>query len=290
MRKILFSIFKNLAGMLNGYGLSKFYPINIIWPKIYQFCFSKFSPKIIEVHGHKMLLDSKDSLHLSIHGTHEPFETDIVKKEIRVGDTVLDIGANIGYFTLLFAKQVGPRGKVFAFEPDPTNYSILKKNIEMNGYNNVILIQKAVSDTNGKIRLYLSEDNKGDHRIYDSYDNRQFVEIDSIRLDDYFKDNPGVSFIKMDVQGAEGSALAGMQELLDKSKGVKLIMEFSPTGLRQFGSEPIGVVEKLIKLHFKLYHLNDTEQKILPIDTPESIEKYIPDHNDHINLYCVKGV
>ena len=73
--------------------------------------------------------------------------TDVVTKEIQPGDTVLDLGANIGYFTLLFAKLVGNNGIVFAFEPEPQNIALLTKNIKINNYKNVTLVPKAVSNT-----------------------------------------------------------------------------------------------------------------------------------------------
>jgi len=201
MRKIMLSIYKKAVKILSGHGIGNFYPIKVI----HSFVISYLKSNFAEVQGHKMFLDSKDSLCLSINGVYEPFETELVKKEIKKGDVVLDLGANIGYYTLIFGKLVGKRGKVFAFEPDPTNFSLLKKNVEMNGYKNVELVQKAVSNKTGKIKLYLCEDNKGDHRIYNSHDGRQSIEIEAIRLDDYFKNyNGAVDFIKMDIQGAEG--------------------------------------------------------------------------------------
>jgi len=86
----------------------------------------------------------------------------------------------------------------------------LKKNVEINGYKNVELVQRAVSNKTGKIKLYLCEDNTGDHRIYDLHDERKSIEIEAIRLDDYFKNyNGAVDFIKMDIQGAEGGQFKG---------------------------------------------------------------------------------
>ncbi len=102
-----------------------------------------------EVQGQKMFLDKKDVLGLSINGVYEPLETKLVRKEVKKSDVVLDIGANIGYYTLILAKLVGKKGRVFAFEPDPTNFALLKKNISINGYKNVILVPKAVA---GKTR------------------------------------------------------------------------------------------------------------------------------------------
>jgi len=201
MRKAMLSMYRKVVKVFSGHGLESIYPIRVA----HNFILSHLKTTFAEVDGHKMFLDSKDSLSLSIYGIHEPLVTELVKKEIKKGNVVLDIGAHIGYYTLIFAKLVGEEGKVFAFEPDPTNFSLLKKNVEINGYKNVELVQKAVSNKNGKIKLYLSEENSGDHRIYNSHDGRKFIEVEAIRLDDYFKNyNGAIDFIKMDIQGAEG--------------------------------------------------------------------------------------
>jgi len=111
----------------------------------------------------------------------------LIKKYIQRGAVVLDAGAKIGYFTLIFARLVGDEGKVFAFEPAPENFALLKKNVEINGYQNVVIEQKAISNKTGKARLYLYEDHKGKHRIFDPGEGQQFIEIETIRLDDYFE-------------------------------------------------------------------------------------------------------
>ena len=149
----------------------------------------------------------------------------------------MDIGANIGYYTLIFARLVGETGRVFAFEPDPANFALLKKNIETNGYHNVVLEQKAVSSTTGSLKLYISEDSAGDHKIYDSGEARQFIEIEAVSLDDYFSHKDGaVDCIKMDIQGAEWAALQGMSTLLSDTINMKLFMEYWPDGLEDFGA------------------------------------------------------
>ena len=162
MRKILLLMYKKVVKILSGHGIGKIYPIRVV----HDFIIPHLKTTLAEVQGHKMFLDSKDALGLSINEIYEPLETEFVKKEVKKGNVVLDIGANIGYYTLIFAKLVGENGKVFAFEPDPTNFALLKKNVEMNGYKNVVLVQRAVSNKTGKLKLYLCEDNPGDHRIY----------------------------------------------------------------------------------------------------------------------------
>lgn len=277
-------MYKKGVKILSGHGIGNFYPVKVI----NSFIISLLKSSFAEVQGHKMFLDSKDALSLSINGVYEPLETELAKKEIKKGDVVLDIGANIGYYTLIFAKLVGEDGEVFAFEPNPTNFALLTKNVEMNGYKNVTLVQKAVSNKTGKLKLYLSED-MGDHRIYDSHDGRKYIEIDAIRLDDYLGgNNLKIDFIKMDIQGAEGGAIQGMLNLLKKNKTVKIVTEFWPIGLKRFGIDSNEYLKLLIEIGFKLYEVNEQEKKIKPVDIPKFLEIYTPEKANYTNLLCIR--
>ncbi|MCI0707129.1 MAG: FkbM family methyltransferase [Ignavibacteriae bacterium] len=242
------------------------------------------------VQGHKMFLDSSDSLRLSFHnGIYEEFETNLIKKEVKAGDVILDIGANIGYYTLIFARLVGDTGKVFAFEPDPTNFSLLKKNVEINGYKNVILIQKAVSNKSETLKLYLCEDNRGDHRIYDSGDSRQSVEIESLVMDEYFQHNgQKINFIKMDIQGAELRAVSGMANILKQNKSVKIISEFWPYGLTTSGASPVVYLELFTNNGFKLYELNEKNKKLDSVNIQELLQAYTIEKKNYTNIFCVR--
>jgi tRNA G37 N-methylase Trm5 len=101
--------------------------------------------------------------------TWEPVETELLRKLIKPGDVVLDVGANIGYYAVLFGRWVGDGGWVIAVEPEPDNFSLLCRNLAANGSSNVIPLPVAASDRFGELALYLSSDNKGDHRAYDSH-------------------------------------------------------------------------------------------------------------------------
>jgi len=260
LKRSLSEIYQKFVKTLSGHRFGRFYLVLTV----HNLITSYLKPTLVDVQEHKMFLDSKDSLSLATNKIHEPFETEVVQKIIKKGNVVLDIGANIGYYTLLFAKLVGTEGRIFAFEPDPDNFALLKKNVEINGYRNIILVQKAVSNKNGNIKLYLSHDNKGDHRIYDSNDGRKCIEIGAVRLDDYFKEfNGRIDFIKMDIQGAEGGAVQGMLNLLNKNGDAKIITEFWPIGLKRFGVEPNAYLNLLQENGFELYHLNETEKKFL---------------------------
>lgn len=245
---------------------------------------------LVNVMGQKMFLDPGDALQLSRTGSYEPFSTAIAKKNIKKGDTVLDIGAYIGYYTLIFAALVGREGRVFAFEPEPESFTLLKKNIAANHYENVTALNKAVADYTGKTALYLSGVNKTDSRVYDSQDNRAHIEVKSVCLDQYFQDYAaGVDFIKIDIQGAEVKALRGMINLLKRSKNIKILTELYPSGLQTCSASAQEYLGSLIGLGFKIYNINETKKKLEPVDPGALLEIYTPESNNATNLFCVKG-
>src|SRR3954471_15548180 len=118
-------------------------------------------------------------------------ELSLLHQYIQRGDVVLDIGANIGFYTKILSELVGSTGKVYAFEPDKTNFSYLKKNTA--NLNNVMLINKAVSDSTGKITLYQSELLNVDHKTYPTDHYTHKTEIDCTTADDVIE-NKKVNF------------------------------------------------------------------------------------------------
>lgn len=285
MGKIAISAYRKIVSKISGHGIGKFYPFRIA--KI--FFINRFKSDFAEIQGHKMYVDTLFAP-VSVTGIWEPVITEYVKKMVKKGDIVLDIGAHIGYYTLIFSDCVGLEGKVFAFEPNPDNFTLLKKNVEINKYENVVLIQKAVSNKAGRLKLYLSALNSGDNRIYDLGDGpRKSIEIEAVRLDDYFKDYDGkIDFIKMDIQGAEGAAMEGMEILLEKNRNLKIITEFWPFGLKGFGIDPETYLQSFLIKGFKLYRINNLEKKI----EPSSISEILPDHtldkNYEVNLLWIR--
>ena len=242
------------------------------------------------VDGNKMFLDPGDSLDIFSHGIHEEFETGFVKKIIQKKDTVLDIGANIGYYTLIFAKLVGDDGKVFAFEPEPSNFSLLEKNVEINGYRNVELAQKAASNKIGKMKLYINEKNAGGHMIYDTHENRNVVEIDVTRLDDHLNNlSTPINFVKMDVEGSEIDVIEGMKDILQKTKDIIIMSEFNPYCIERCGKKPKDYLEALIQNGFKIYDLDAQQKKIIEVSSPELLEKYTFERKTNTNLICKRS-
>ena len=287
MSDFLFSFYKKCMKKFSfGYGLSKFYPIKIIMKKIE----SNYKSDFAIVQGNKMFLDPGDSLDLSIRGVYGELDTQIVKNEIKPGDVVIDVGANIGYYTLIFAKLVGNTGKVIAFEPEPKNFEILKKNVSINKLTNVILEQKIVSSTNGKTKLFLANTGIVGHHTTPTKNSTNFIEVDSVTLDDYFLTNnisKKINFLKIDVEGAEIKVLEGAKTILRNDK-IKIFTEFNRLVIEKLGMKPQKFLSLLTENNFKFFLPNYKINNISKTNVDElltSNETIL----ENLNILCKKS-
>jgi len=164
--------------------------------------------------------------------------------------TVLDIGANIGYYTILFSKLVREKGKVYAFEPDHQNFAHLKSNTRK--YRNIILNNCAVGEEDKKILLYHSDEVNVDHQTFDIGEKRRTTEVKCIAIDSYFKNKETVDLVKIDIQGYEYYALMGMRKTIERSKNVAIFSEFWPYGLKKSGVDPGDFIRFLEEMGFKV--------------------------------------
>jgi len=220
---------------------------NIVIGKIMGMRMQRITTKL----GFTLYLDDADSLALSYNKEYEAEETHFFIDNLKEGMRVVDVGANIGYYTTLFSRLVGKTGSIIAFEPDPTNFSILQKNCSANGCTNVKLENLALSDRAGSAKLYLSEVNRGDHRMSSDDDNLETIEIKTARLDEFLQDEEEFDLLKMDIQGHEFHALKGMGDLLDR-QGITVVMEFWPKALKEAGSDPVELLAYLISKGFEI--------------------------------------
>jgi FkbM family methyltransferase len=186
------------------------------------------------VGNHEMFLDKKDrgisSVLIKKSGSRkwprEPEFMDIITEELAEGMVAFDLGANIGYITLIMANKVGTSGHVYAVEPDPRNFAILNKNIRLNNYSERIsTYQQAISNRNGTCRFFLSSSsNLGSLRSTNN--TKKAIDVKVQTGDTFFCDKLQPDFIKMDIEGAEVEAIEGMLKTLENKKGiVKILME-----------------------------------------------------------------
>lgn len=185
---------------------------------------------IKDIQGSKMYLNIRDrgvSRELALVDIREKLLTETLQSELREGDCVVDIGANIGYYALIEARLVGPYGKVYAIEPAPHNMRLLEDNIRLNNYGNVETFQLAIGQQNGILPLYIS-DNPNWCSFYLSRNVVGQVDVTVTSLDDFLKDKRCPNLIRMDVEGYEYEILSGMSNILGSSVPLKLFVEFHP--------------------------------------------------------------
>jgi FkbM family methyltransferase len=251
MKSFLLWIYRFLVRRLTGYRLTRFRPISFLNRSVCSYL-ARNKGDVFEVNGCRMQVPPAN-VGIGIQGFSEKHVTDYFKSHIKPGMTVVDIGANIGYYTLLFARLVGQKGRVYAFEPEPTNIRYLKHNLELNDCDNVILIEKAVSNRCGTTQLFLSPDNPGGHALSPAAGEKA-VDVGVVTLDSVLGDRE-VDFIKMDIEGHEYFAIQGMRRLLSRSRATRLVMEYSPPMLREGDVDAQKMLKLLAETGFHFFSI-----------------------------------
>lgn len=185
---------------------------------------------------------------IAVRRTYEPHVTAALLPYLLPGSVVVDVGANIGYYTLLAATRVGPTGTVIAFEPSRENCALLQRSLVANRLANVVLVPFAVADLDGAVS-YGMDDSNG--RI--ALDERpELRRVRAVTLDRALAHEPRVDVVKVDIEGAEGRALRGMRGLLQRHRPV-VCAEFTPHALPHVsGVAPEAYLDELRALGYAL--------------------------------------
>lgn len=233
--------------------------INRIYNKLYiravDFLF--FIKKLLRIKNTCFKLESGNIFkirNIDIVGVHiykgEGFESETrqaIMSRISNGMTVLDIGANIGYYTVQIASKVGSDGKVIAFEPNPVVLEQLKENINLNKLSNVIVVNLALSNNNGSSVFFTPEPGKEAHgslKGNKTFITKQQFNVKTEKLDDVLSklEIHNIDFIKMDVEGAEKGILEGSCCLLSNKHKPTIIFESAEHLCKPFGHRVIDVL------------------------------------------------
>ena len=212
----------------------------------------------------------------------DAFEIDLIKKVVKPNATVIDIGANIGFYSEILSKIVGANGSVHCFEPDITNFNYLQKRCA--SLANVTMNKKAIADTSQNIKIYTSKKLNVDHRTYkpDEFDTE--IDIEAISLDEYLS-GKSVDFIKMDIQGFEMAAVKGMLNTL-RNNNLKMLSEFWPYGMKKAGSSVMEYFTLLKQLQFTIYLIKDKTLIELTVDDVNTFSD-LPEHI-YMNIFVSK--
>lgn len=205
-------------------------------------------------------------------GWYEPEIYHAIKRFLRPGDVAVDVGANVGYFTCLMASIVGREGSVFSFEPGPGNLEKLRRNIEINAFNNVTVIPKPAWSFERDTFFYLSADDSSGNALWDpalwpeNVKTQAFSERIKTKTTMVSKYAPhSLRLIKVDAEGAEEEILKGV----DLSYMPVVIAEINPFGMQQMGSSPEKLREYMYKWRYEMFFLDQEGKlpKLIPRDT-----------------------
>ena len=220
---------------------------------------------------HTIFLNPDDKVCIETYAdvdSYDPGSTAILKKLLKKDMNVINIGANIGYFTLLAAREVGPQGKVFAFEPFPQTVELLQKNVDVNGYSNVDVVPMAVSDKTGTAKLSV-----GGSSLHNVISSRIITEMSLITVpqtsvDDFMSQKElSINFVIIDAEGSEPFILNGMAKTLEKNPDMVIMIEYNPFTLELTGSTLENFMNTITNYGFLIYLINEVTLKITPITT-----------------------
>jgi FkbM family methyltransferase len=204
-------------------------------------------------------------------------ESAFVLENVSSGDIVIDLGANIGYYTSIFGKLVGPTGVVYAFEPNDDNFHLLNRNIRLNNLGNVRAMKAIVGENPGVEMLFEhDESNAGAHMAVgvggDSFNKRTIHP--RIKLDDLMPVGiDRVDFIKIDTQGSEPLIFRGGQNLIkDNARRLKMVVEYTPSWIRDFyNMHPSDFYRQIQSIGFDGFFIDPRDNMVKPVDDIEEL-------------------
>lgn len=219
-------------------------------------------PLAMYLHGDNDQIISK---RLREQGIWEAYETELSLKLLKAGDVYLDVGANIGYYSLIASRLLGEQGKVISYEPDATNFALLQRNILHNHCHNVQAVNAALADENSQGQLFLSADNLGDHRIYPAEEQRNSQSITLYNGAEHVSQfSQHLDFIKVDTQGAEYFVIKGLMPLIEKNaEHLHMIVEICPYGIRKSGAHGLDLLALLEQTGLEFFIIDHIQHGLI---------------------------
>lgn len=212
---------------------------------------------------------------------HEPEVKALLSQILKPGMTAIDIGANVGYHTLIMAKQIGSQACVYAVEASEDNLRWLQENLTRNHIENVKTMPYAAGEMSGERIFYVHADG-GANNLYEATAKAHEVIVREVRLDDVITGK--IDLIKIDIEGGEIAALHGMQRILQENPQIHLIVEWNPVALSKAGYAPEQLPRLLLEMGYKVTIIDDPQftsiEQVLESQYLHSTKHW------HANLYA----
>ena len=275
------------SGMVSVYNVMRIYatPVHPLTRSVARMILRA----LMKVRSFECPPDQAHSYFRYILGLHEPGTTAVLKRVLRPGMTIVDVGAHFGYFTVLFAGKVGKSGVVYAFEPDPTTFEFLERNTKR--FEHVACVNAAVTDHNATVTLYRSK--KSSHNslwIRNAGESSGSISVKAARLDDALGDAVA-DFVKIDTEGCELEVLDSMTRLLERSPNITLLVELNPLRMMGRDRRPEDLLQKLLQLGFEIGFINEKTSNIdITENNLANLKSYVDRHRDwnYFNILCTR--
>ena len=214
-------------------------------------------------------------------GREEAQMTALFKEAVGPGDVVLDIGGYLGYFSLLAARAAGPEGRVIVVEANPQSQELLEQNVERNGFGDRVTMRRtAVAAEPGTATFYWDASDGSTSGLARPDNLGGTYEVPVATIDSLLEGEPPLDVVKIDIEGGEVDALAGMRQTLAAAKtGLKLFIELNPGALENAGTSGDALLAALRDAGFTIDVIDEASQSLRRLGPSERL-----DH--HANLYC----
>lgn len=227
-------------------------------------------------------VEHRGHLYYARRGQIEPFMSELFKTRVKPGMVILDVGAHLGYYSLLAARA---GAQVYSFEPDPRTFRYLVRNIQANGFTDLVVpVPKAVSDRTGQAAFFLdNNDTPGQSSLFHKLGGTGRISVDCIRLDEFLGETVAVDLVKMDIEGAELHALMGMEKVIARaSRRLTIFIECNVPFLRSAGHSADLLVDWLRAHGFSVMVIHEQNQRLSPpvLSDLESLRS--------VNLCCTR--
>jgi FkbM family methyltransferase len=220
------------------------------------------------VYGHKMCVESRSIMgaHILLDGHWEEYIVRHLFKYVRPGMRVVDVGANHGFYSLMLAELVGPTGHVFAFEPLPNLVELLRRNLELNAFQDRSTVVPKVLHAHSGTFAFVTDASYGNgtvtgHTALDANSasgqrhpgQPDHTRVEGVSLDEFLAGDPRpIDFMKIDAEGAEPLIFRGMQELLNRGRPMTIFCEYFPPLLTALGNDPFEFLNEITAHGFRI--------------------------------------